>query len=88
MLFFAGHLGDPTVSKLLALGSCSLYSPMQNFIAFTMVRKSCLNLKYVMSHLDSKMGNIFFHAPGTLPRIHHGPDRSVSRVPAVIVLPV
>ena len=36
---------------------------MQNFIVFTIVQKLCLNFENVMSHLDSKMGNIFFTHP-------------------------
>ena len=57
--FFAGHLGDLTVSNLFALGSCSMQQSSAEFHIFYNGVKNhaliCINEENVMNHLDSKM---------------------------------
>ena len=39
MLLFVGHFAGLTVSRLVALGSCSVYISMQNFVSLWAGRK-------------------------------------------------
>ena len=64
-VFLVGHLGEHNVSKSLALESCSLYGPLQNFIFFRILWELSLSWENIMSYLYSKVRYIF-HVPGVI----------------------